>query len=586
MIGLMGTPDLLVFLVCIVFLIASGVLSIRKNRSASGYFMADRNLPWWSVAGSIYATNVSLAQIIGMLGIGYSIGFAQSHYEFLAIPAILLLVYVFIPAYRKREVFTLSEFLGQRYNETARMLYTLFIIALIIILLVGGLYIGSRQLGLLFNGTFLQPSYLEGILLIAIISCLLIFFGGMHAVVVAENIITVLMVVAVLTVGFCTLYQPEIGGFTGLMALDSSDRGLNKMHLYLPSDHPDLPWTGVFSGLMVLHGFFWTTNQFEVQRVLAARSDRDAQLGAIAAGFLKLSIPFFSISAGVAAAYLFKYKYGLETVKPDDAFMYLLDQVVPKGLGLVGLILAGFIGAVFSSIYSMLNSLSTVAAVDLYKRYLKPDAGDAAMVRVGRLAVLFACMLGVFLAWFSFDPDSDGNFFLILSKNTSYLKPGIVSAFFLGIFYRRIHPSSAAVAIIAAPVLSFLLEWGYDKWLSSVPFFHFYLGENLNFLHRVFIVFLLCLGIQVLMSLKNDVSPVPEQNIIPVKVSPVFFFVILNAIFIAAIFQTEVSSRILALPAAVLSFLIFNKGLKAIDTVKTWSSFLAALTVWALYWFT
>ena len=161
MIGLMSAPDLLVFLVCIFLLVIAGIFSIRKNRSASGYFMADRNLPWWSVAGSIYATNVSLAQIIGMLGIGYSIGFAQSHYEFLAIPAILLLVHVFIPAYRKKEVFTLSEFLGRRYNETARMLYTLIIIAVIIILLVGGLYIGSRQLGLLFSGTSFQPSYLQ-----------------------------------------------------------------------------------------------------------------------------------------------------------------------------------------------------------------------------------------------------------------------------------------------------------------------------------------------------------------------------------------------------------------------------------------
>lgn len=587
MIGLMSAPDLLVFLVCIFLLVIAGIFSIRKNRSASGYFMADRNLPWWSVAGSIYATNVSLAQIIGMLGIGYSIGFAQSHYEFLAIPAILLLVHVFIPAYRKKEVFTLSEFLGRRYNETARMLYTLIIIAVIIILLVGGLYIGSRQLGLLFSGTSFQPSYLQGIILIAGISSLLIFFGGMHAVVVAENIITVLMVIAVLVVGVCTLYQPEIGGFTGLMALDGSERGLGKMHLYLPSDHPDLPWTGVFSGLLVLHGFFWTTNQFEVQRVLAARSDRDAQLGAIAAGFLKLSIPFFSISAGVAAAYLFKYKYGMETVKPDDAFMYLIGQVVPKGYGLVGLILAGFIGAVFSSIYSMLNSLSTVAAVDLFKRYLKPDAGDASMVTVGRASVLVACVLGAVLAWWSFDPQSDGNFFLVLSKNTSYLKPGIVSAFFLGLFIQRVHPSSAAVAILAAPVLSFLLEWSYDNWLHSMPFFNDYFGLRLNFLHRVFIVFLLCVVIQVLMSvrIKNSAKVLSEEKFGSVPGYSVVLFVVLNLVLLFVIIQTDVSSRLLALPVALLSFLIFNNGIRPKEAVKGWSSLLAGLTVWALYWF-
>ena len=162
--------------------------------------------------------------------------------------------------------------------------------------------------------------------------------------------------------------------------------------------------TGVFSGLLILHGFFWTTNQFEVQRVLAAKSDRDAQLGAIAAGFLKLTIPFFSISAGVAAAYLFKYKYGLFNVKPDDAFIYLMEQVVPKGYGLIGLILAGFFGAIFSSIYSMLNSLSTISAMDVYKRYINKNAADQTLVKVGKGAVVIACIIGIVLAWWSFDP--------------------------------------------------------------------------------------------------------------------------------------------------------------------------------------
>ena len=588
MIGNITGPDLMVFLGCIFLLVMAGVLSVRRNRSAAGYFMAERNLPWWSVAGSIYATNVSLSQIIGMLGIGYSIGFAQSHYEFLAVPAILLLAHVFIPAYRKKQVFTLSEFLGDRYNETARMLYTLIIISVIVILLVGGFYIGSRQLGLLFSDTAFQLSYFQGILLIAFLSCLLIFFGGMHAVVVAENIITVLMVVAVVTVGICTLYQPEIGGFLGLMSLDSSDNGMHKMQLYLPSDHPDLPWTGVFSGLLVLHGFFWTTNQFEVQRVLAARSDRDAQLGTIAAGFLKLTIPFFSISAGVAAAYLFRARYGMEGIKPDDAFMFLLDQVVPKGYGLLGLILAGFIGAIFSSIYSMLNSLSTVVAVDLYKRYLKKDAGDASLVITGKISVVIVCVIGAWLAWWSFDPNADGNFFLTLSKNTSYLKPGIVSAFFLGVFWRGVHPASAAVAILAAPLLSFLIEWIYDGWLFSIPFFSDHFGARLNFLHRVFVVFLLCILIQIVMSSRFKFSGeriLIEETVFKADYRIFILFILINAIALILINQAILSAQHLAMPVALGTVVIFNGGFALKSSVKVWSSLLFAMTVWALYWF-
>lgn len=587
LIGSVTGVDAAVFFACMSLLVIAGIRSAHGQRSASGYFMAGRGLPWWSVAGSIYGTNVSLSQIIGMLGIGYSIGFAQSHYELLAVPAILLLAWVFVPAYRSRQIFTLSEFIGGRYNESARLLYTLIIIAVIIILLVGGLYIGSRQLGLLFAGTVIQPTYLQGILFIAGVSCLLIFSGGMHAVVTAENIITVLMVIAVITVGLCTLSRPEIGGFTGLMAMDGAAAGMGKMHLYLPSDHPDLPWTGVFSGLLVLHGFFWTTNQFEVQRVLAARSDQDARLGAIAAGFLKLTIPFFSIAAGVAAAYLFRDRYGMAGVKPDDAFMVLLGEVVPRGYGLVGLILAGFLGAVFSSIYSMLNSLSTVAAVDLYKRHLNTGASDEQLVRVGRMAVVFACVLGVVLAWWSFDPRSDGNFFLVLSKNTSYLKPGIVSAFFLGVLWRRVHPASGAAAIVAAPLLSVAVEWLYDGWLGRIPAVRQLFGVELNFLHRVFVVFVLCVLLQVLMSLRS--RQVAKAEVLEtgggIRWWMVWVFGISNLAMIAAVMLLNVPSDLMAWMAGPLTLLLMTGGRKLPASEHFWSALLAAVTVWALYWF-
>jgi SSS family solute:Na+ symporter len=586
MINLLSGIDLVVFAGCMLLFIWGSFKLYRGNRSASNYFMADYDLPWWSVAGSIYGTNVSLSQIIGMLGIGYSIGFAQSHYELLAIPAILMLCYVFIPAYRKKKAFTLSAFLGDRYNETARLLYTLVIIAVIIILLVGGFYIGSRQLGLLFKGSDYAPTYLQGIILIAIVTCILVFYGGMRAVVRIENIITILMVIAVVTVGVCTLWQPEIGGFTGLLNLDKSDRGFHKMNLYLPSDHPDLPWTGVFSGLLILHGFFWTTNQFEVQRVMAARSERDAQLGAIAAGFLKLTIPFFSIAAGVAAAYLFKYKYGMTDIKPDDAFIYLMGQVVPKGFGLTGLIMAGFLGAIFSSIYSMLNSLSTITAMDIFKRYLYKNAEDKFLVFIGKISVIIACLIGVLLAWWSFDPNADGNFFLILSKNTSYLKPGVVSAFFLAVLWKRVHPLSAAVAIIIAPLLSFGVEFIYDDWLSGYPYWRNIFGERLNFMHRVFVVFVICLAVQIGMSLTFNHKE--GENLLneSIQLKRTVLYLIVQLIMLILIFGFDFDPRALAIPAALTSFLVLINYREFNNTVMISSSLLLTITTWTLYYFT
>ena len=584
MIGSLKGMDLAVFVLCILLLIIS-IRSTGGKSSSDNYFMAERNLPWWSVAGSIYGTNVSLSQIIGMLGIGYSIGFAQSHYEFLAIPTILMLCFVFIPVYRKKKAFTLSEYLGDRYNETARLLYTIVIIAVIIILLVGGLYIGSRQLGLLLKGTSFVPDYLQGVVLIASISCGLVFFGGMRAVVKAENIITIMMVIAVITVGISTLYQPEIGGFTGLLELDRSTRGMNKMKLYLPSDHPDLPWTGVFSGLLILHGFFWTTNQFEVQRVLAARSDRDAQLGAIAAGFLKLTIPFFSIAAGVAAAYLFKYKYGLYNVKPDDAFVYLMGQVVPNGYGLIGLILAGFLGAIFSSIYSMLNSLSTITAMDVYKRYLNKQAEDKVLVIVGKVAVIAACMIGVLLAWWSFDPQADGNFFLVLSKNTSYLKPGVVSAFLLGVMWKRVHPASATVAIIAAPFLSIGIEWLYDDHLSKYDYWKNIFGTRLNFMHRVFVVFIICTFIQVGMSLQMKRKHENDFLNESIALKKIIYYSLIQVILLMLIYIVDIEASKLSWLSGVLSLLVLINFRRPKDHVVIFSSILMSVTTWALYFF-
>jgi SSS family solute:Na+ symporter len=604
MLQLLGPLDIIVLVMLLSAMIGAGIYIGRKKKSAEDYFMAGRSLKWWSVAGSIYGTNVSLAQIIGMLGIGYSIGFAQSHYEVLAIPAILLLCYVFIPVYRRRKVFTLSQFLEYRYNQYARLLYTILIIGVILILLVGGFYIGSRQLGLLFQGSRFQISYVQGLILIGLLTSVLVFYGGMESVVVAENIITTLMVITVIVVGTLTLMQPEIGGFAGLLRLDAQHpAAAQKMHLYLPPNHPDLPWTGVFSGLMVLHGFFWTTNQFEVQRILAAETNRQAKLGAIAAGFLKLTIPFFSIAAGVAAAYLFQYKYNLKNVQPDDAFIFLVGNVVPGGWGLIGLILAGFTGAIFSSIYSMLNSASTLLSMDVFKKYIRPQAPEGDVVRFGKFSVLVLCALSGVLALLTFSPTSGGNFFLSLSKNTSYLKPGIVSAFFLGVFWKRTHPVSAVAAIISAPFIGLLLEAVYPLVASHWPYLQQTFGNSLNFMHRVFLTFAVCVVLQILLSqyyLRKTGYQAAAIDVVPYVKQLVRYagiFAAIQVVFLLLVFTNVLSPEAAALPAAVATFAVFlfryRWQKQQPNAVKHslyqsdlfWSGLLAGFTVWTLYYF-
>jgi SSS family solute:Na+ symporter len=481
--------DGIVVIALLLFLVLSSFYSSFRKKSAEEYFMAGRSLKWYSVAGSIFGTNIHAQQIIGMMSVGYTVGFAQSHYEVWAIPAILILAYVFVPIYRKRQFFTLSQFLESRYNGSTRLAYTVLMIAFIMIQLVGGFYIGSRTLGLLVNEVGAQPvlTYLNGILLIALVTVVFTVFGGMESVVIADNILTVIMIIAVIMMGTLVYMQPEIGGLKGLLALDAAKE--HKMHLYLPTNHEKLPWLGIFSGLTILNMFYWTTNQYQVQRVMVAQTERDAKLGAIAAGFLKLVIPFFSIAAGVAAYYLFKARFGEGVVKADDTFITLLKTVVPRGYGVIGLILAGLMCAIFSAIYSMMNSVSTMMAYDVFKKYIKPHAPDNEVVRFGQGFVVVMCAAAVGLALQTFDPNSNDNFFLKIAAQTSYIKPGLVVVFFWGIFWRKTHAMAAVTVLLTSPLIGLGCDAVYEWLVLHYPPVSAMFGAKFNFLYRVFCIF-------------------------------------------------------------------------------------------------
>ena len=599
MLGQLQTADWIVLILLLLFMFGSSFLPAFKKKTAEEYFMADRSLRWWSVAGSIYGTNVSLQQIIGMLGIGYSIGFAQSHYEVLAIPAILLLIYVFVPIYRRKNFFTLSQFLEYRYNQWARLIYTLLIIFIIVLLVIGGFYIGSRQLGLIFLGTHFSIGYGMGILIIAFFAILFVMFGGMESVVIAENIQTVLMVVAAIVVGALAFSQPEIKGFFGLLRLDASmPAAQQKMHLYLPSNHPQLPWTGVFSGLLVLQGFFWTSNQFEVQRVMAAKSDRDAKIGAAVAGILKLTIPFFTIAAGVSAAYIFRKRFGLQHIQPDDAFLKLMNTVVPKGYGLVGLILAGFTAAIFSSIYSMLNSATTLISMDIYKKYLHKNATDKQIVWFGRAVIVVLCFVAGVLAYTTFDPKGGGNFFLTLSENTSYFKPGIVAAFFMGVFWRKTHPKAAVAVLLLSPFISIGVEMLYNHVLSGYPFIANNFGTSMNFFHRVFVSAFICFvvlyGLSVYLNKKQPIESTLNFDVNVAAIGKrVLLFLLVQAPLVFLAVCGVVKPQLIAWPASFVTFLFFtyyhkHNNAYHIPFIKSEhlvTSILSVTTVWVLYFF-
>jgi len=544
-----GWLDLVIFFTALFGAMAVGFIAGRKEETSEDYFLAGRKIPWWGVAGSIFGSNVSANHMVGMMGVGLSIGFAQSHFEIGAIAGLVLLCYGFLPVYRKLNLFTLSEYLEKRYDHRSRICYAvIMVIIMAVIQLVPGLYIGARSICVLAgdfaletqtiasdddgsaeakvvaspkdgaaedqppgpensgpensgqentesNGTeaelkekaagaaptsgkmvVKQKWYIGFVLILAFISGSYTILGGLKAVVWTDFIQSILLLIAGVVVAclvFHALGGGVLEGWQRMRELDSSrlpgeSGAFNKMSLYLPMNHPGLPWTGVLTGLLAMHFYYWGTNQFIVQRALGAKSDHEAKIGIIAAGFLKLLIPFFAIAAGVAAFYLFREKLD-RPVAQDTAFTEAVKLVVPAGFGLIGLIAAGLIGAILSSIDSMMNSAATLVTIDVYKRYFRPDADDKEMILVGRITIVVFVTVAALMAIFVLDPNSESSFFLMIANYQNYFTPGLLVAFGLGMLWRRGTPLAGLAAIVAGVVLSFGVEKAYDATTNVDP---------------------------------------------------------------------------------------------------------------------
>lgn len=606
-----GTWDIVLLLLLVGIQMALGIWVSLRQKGADDYFMAGHTLSWWQVGGSVFSTNISATHLIGMLGIGYSVGFAQSHYEILAVFPILLLVFVFVPLYRRLNLFTLSQFLEKRFGERVRLLYAGFMLLLILVQLVGQFYIGARAIALLTQGSDFIITYPGALLLLAGLTSSYSFFGGLKAVVVTDTIQGVFIIFVAFLLCYFALSQPEIGGFAGLLQCDAGQPAeLQRMHLYLPSNHDSLPFTGVFTGLMLLHTFYWVTNQYLVQRVIAARSLRDAQIGALTAGFLKLCIPFTCILTGIAAAHLFRTRFDQSTPLPDDAFVYLVHAVVPQGVGWMGIIFAGVAASIFSTLDSMLNSATTLLSIDIYQKYFRStdkEAGETAgetadedrhLVRFGRASILLISLLTAALAYLTYDPSAGGNFFLRVSAYGSYITPGIIAVFFAAVALRGIPGWGAFLAIISAPMSSFAFEWGYEWMGERSNTLHELFGLRLNFLHRVALSF----GSSLLLLLwsrrfgQRDGSHQHDTGGMVLAraqwmalVSITAIFVGMNTIAVLLVMFTPLSAPMLALPMGISTALFLERVLakrRIEPVVRYLSAILVAVVLFILYYFT
>lgn len=592
--------DFLLIIALIIIQIGVGILFSRKGKGSEDYFMAGRKLPWWVVGGSVFSTNISASHLIGMLGIGYSVGFAQSHYEVLAVFAILILAFLFVPVYRRLPLFTLSQFLEKRFGDKVRLTYALLVLLLIIVQLIGHYYIGARALSMLTQGSLFEINYPVALLLLSFIICSYTFFGGLSAVVYTDTLQAVFIILVAIVLCYFTFSSPEINGFSGLLTLDSQlPEGSRKMNLYLPTNHPDLPVSGVFTGLILLHFFYWITNQYLVQRVLAAKSDDAAKYGVMVAGLLKLGIPFVTIATGVAAAHLLNIKYAGQKILPDDAFLYLVNAVIPAGFGLIGLLISGVLASTFSTIDSMMNSATTLFCIDIYKKYYRKNISDKELVIVGRLVTLTITLLAAILAYVTYNPQGAGNFFLKISSHGSYFTPGIIVVFFAAVFVRRIPSQAALWTMVSAPFIAILLEASYSSITAFFPTISSIFGEKLNFLHRVALtsissVFLLFLSRFYLLRKVGGHQLVKEDNQLMAIDSlmahrwKIFGFLFIHAISVTILFMDLTDGKQLSFLIAPLSgsLFLFNIGKPfSFSGTKMMAAVLLSLCIWILYYF-
>lgn len=418
--------------IVVFYLVASRVLALwlvrGKSADADGFFLGGRNFIWPLIGFSLFATNMSGASFVGLAGAGYNSGISVFSYEWMA--AIILVIFIFfiLPFYLRSQVFTMPEFLERRYDRRLRYGFAALLIFLNIFLdCAGALYAG----GLVVKTLFPTWPLWFGVLLLALLAAVLSITGGLGAVVVSDTIQA-----CVLILGGLIIFFVAWAAIPSWEAVEQAAPA-GALNIIQPLDDPALPWPGLFTGVLIIGIYFWTTNQMMVQRVLGAKNLDHGRWGSIFAGFLKLPILFIMILPGVFAVVLYP-----DLPTPDLAFPTLAFDLLP--IGIRGIILAALIAAITSTVDSILNSASTVVTMD-FVRPLRPKITDRGLVLAGRVTTVLVTLIAVI--W-SPQIQNFPSLWQYLQSILSYVTPPIVAIFLAGIFWSRASANAAFITFV------------------------------------------------------------------------------------------------------------------------------------------
>ncbi len=387
--------DLLIILAYFGLILVIGWRSRSKaSVSAEEYFISSRSLKWPSVALSTIATNIHAGHFLGMAGSAYALGLAQANFEINAILGILVAVFFFIPLFLRAKVITITQYIEKKCGPQVALLYSTLMLLLYALLYLGGtLFWGAYAIQALFGEHLhfisTEPAMQIGFLIVVlgIFSATYTYFGGLTAVVRTDIAQFVLLLGGGVLLTYLSI--DRLGGWSQLYAKSST-----LMHLHLPSSHPTIPWTALL-GMNLLNLNYWGANQIILQRALAAKSLRHAQVGLLVGGLLKYLMAAIIVIPGIALVGILGSP-GLSD--PDQTYTTLVKMLLPTGLR--GVVLCGLFASLMSSVDSIYNSLSTIWSIDIYKRYLKPNATDAEIVRMGKRAILGTLCTGLLFGFF------------------------------------------------------------------------------------------------------------------------------------------------------------------------------------------
>lgn len=463
----------------------------RRQQNTEDYFLAGRNIGWFVVGASIFASNIGSEHVVGLAGAGAGGKIPMLIYELHAW-LVITLGWIFLPFYIRSGVFTMPEFLERRFDSRTRWFLSVFsLIAYVLTKISVTVYAGGIVISSILNIDFWF-----GALLTVVLTGVYTILGGMRAVVYTEALQTMVLVIGAGTLTYIGL--DSVGGWDGMRA--SLEPGY--LNMWRPATDPDFPWPSLVITSTVVGIWYWCTDQYIVQRVLAAKNIKEGRRGTIFGGLLKLLPVFLFLIPGVVALAL-KNKGELSWDSPDQAFSALLMNKMPAGLR--GLVAAGLMAALMSSLASVFNSCSTLFTVDVYKK-LKPETPEKELLRIGRIATALVVLLGI--AWIPIMQNISGVLYEYLQSVQSYIAPPITAVFLLGIFYKRINNKGALVTLVVGMIAAFIrigLELAID---SFEPGTVLHTLGSANFLSFAAWFFLFCV---ILCLIISWLTPAPQD---------------------------------------------------------------------------